>query len=433
MDYKAKLYALQTFYAPFYAPTMNYNYTFNLKNPSDKINSSLIYLRASIKGEKKYLKYSTGEKIHTKHWSSENQFPKKLKGKSTEAIQINSVISQLSRYGETFQLICSRLEAEGSVLTADTIKAELDYHFKKNAVAPNSFFPIFDKFLQEKKDLAKITEATIWRYENIKMVLENFRDSAKYQLTFKSINEKFYIEFVKYSRKTLKHKDNTLGRNIGYIKTFMNWSALKKHHANYDFKTFKKPFSETDEIALSSEELETLWNFDFSQKKRLEKVRDVFVFGCATGMRYSDYSRINKSNIRDGQIFINTQKQKSNLGIPLNSYSRQVLEKYDYNLPVISEQKFREYIKEACKDVGFTEDIVKTSFRGNERIEDIKPKFKMISTHTARRTFITLSLDKGMRPDIVMSISGHKNYASFQKYIKLSKRIREEEMTKAWD
>lgn len=411
---------------------MNYSYTFNLKNPNgDK--HSLIYLRASIKGEKKYLKYSTGEKILPKYWSSENQFPIKISGRSTEAVQINSVINQLSRYGEIFQLVCSRLEAEDVVLNADIIKAELDYQFKKSTSAPNSFFPIFDKFIQEKKDLGKITNGTIWRYENIKAVLENFSTEKKYQLTFKSINENFYVEFVNYSRQTLKHKDNTLGRNIGFIKTFMNWSALKKHHANYDFKAFEKPSSETDEIALSIEELEILWNFDFSKTKRWEKVRDVFVFGCATGMRYSDYSRINKSNIRDGQIFINTQKQKSNLGIPLNKYSRQVLEKYDYELPLVSPQKFRDYIKEVCEKVGFTEDIIKTSFRGNERIEEKIPKYKMISTHTARRTFITLSLEKGMRPDIIMSITGHKSYSSFKKYIKLSKRIREEEMTKAWD
>jgi len=411
---------------------MNYNYTFNLKTPNgDK--PSLIYLRASIKGEKKYLKYSTGENILRKNWSSENQFPIKLKGKSTEAIQINSVINQLSRYAETFQLICSRLEAENVTLKADLIKSELDYHFKKSAVAPNSFFSIFDKFLDEKKNLGKITKGTIWRYENIKKVLKNFSKEKNYHLTFKSINENFYVEFVNYSRKTLKHKDNTLGRNIGFIKTFMNWSVLKKYHTNYDFKVFEKPSSETDEIALSSEELDKLWNFDFSKTKRWEKVRDVFVLGCATGMRYTDYSRINKSNMRDGQIFINTQKQKSNLGIPLNKYSRQVLEKYNYNLPIISPQKFRDYIKEVCMKVGFKEDIVKTSFRGNQRIEEIIPKYKMISTHTARRTFISLSLEKGMRPDIIMSITGHKSYSSFKKYIKLSKRIREEEMIKAWD
>lgn len=212
----------------------------------------------------------------------------------------------------------------------------------------------------------------------------------------------------------------------------MNWAANKKLHRNFDFKNFEKTSSETDEVALSMTELEELFQFDF-KNKRLEQVRDVFVFGCTTGMRYSDYSRIGKENIRNGQIVINTVKQKSNLGIPLNKYSTTILEKYDYALPLISAQKFREYIKEACKKAGFNESIIKTSFIGNERIEETIPKYRMISTHTARRTFITLSLEKGMRPDIVMSITGHKSYSSFKKYIKLSKKIREDEMSKAWN
>lgn len=410
---------------------MSYPYTFNLKDTKSK-NPTLIYLRARIKSEGKYLKYSTGEKILPKNWDSENQWPIKLKGKSQEAVRINSVINQIGRYGEEFQKICTKLEAQNIDFSVQMIKAELDYEFKKSTSAPNSFFVVFDSFIQEKKDLGMITGGTIARYENIKTLLERFSQERSYNINFNTINENFYVKWVNFSRQVLKHKNNTLGRNIGFIKTFMNWSLKKKYHFNYEFKDFKKTSSDTDEIALSVEELEHLYNFDFSQKLRLEKVRDVFVFGCATGLRYSDYSRINKTNIRNGQIFINTQKQKSNLGVPLNKYSRNILEKYEYDLPVISPQKFREYIKEACEMAGMDDTVVKTSFIGNKRIEQNIKRHDMISTHTARRTFITISLEKGMRPDIVMSITGHKSYSSFKKYIKLSDKVREQEMANAW-
>ncbi|MCH2488575.1 MAG: site-specific integrase [Flavobacteriales bacterium] len=408
---------------------MNYSYTFNLKEPkADR--PTPIFLRASI-SDGRYLKYSTGEKIHPKHWNFEDQFPIKLRGRSTLAIQINSTIMQLSRYAEKFQLICAKLDSQGIPLSVELIKKELDYEFKKVAKSPNSFFSIYENFLKEKHDLGKVTPQTVQRYKNIKEILLEFSQVSKYKLNFDSINDDFYVKFVKYSRETLRHKNNTLGRNIGFIKTFMNWAVLKKHHRNLDFKNFEKPSSETDEVALTFAELNKLYTHNF-KSNRLRKVVDVFIFGCTTGMRYSDYSRIKKSNIRDGQIYINTTKQKSNLGIPLNKYSKEILEKYEFNLPIISPQKFREYIKEACKKAGLTELLVKTSFIGNQRIEKEIPKYKMISTHTARRTFITLSLEQGMRPDIVMSITGHKSYSSFKKYIKLSKRIREEEMQKAW-
>lgn len=410
---------------------MNYSYTFNLKEPNSK-QETLIYLRARIKNENKYLKYSTGEKINPKHWDFESQFPRKLPGRSSKAIQVNAVIRQLSRYEEAFQLICAKLEADDTDPTVSLIKSELDYKFKKSSSSPNAFMGVYDAFLNEKKELGKITEGTLRRYINMQAVLNEFSNVTGYKLTFHSINKTFYVKFVNYSRKILRHKNNTLGRNIGFIKTFMNWAARNKYHRNFDFKDFEKPSSETDEVALSMTELEELYQFDF-KNKRLEQVRDVFIFGCTTGMRYSDYSRVGKGNIRNGQIVINTRKQKSNIGVPLNKYSKTILEKYDYDLPIISPQKFRDYIKEACEQVGFTAPIQKTSFIGNERIEESIPKYKMISTHTARRTFITLSLEKGMRPDIVMSITGHKSYSSFKKYIKLSKRIREEEMNKAWN
>lgn len=411
---------------------MLYSYTFNLKNPKAD-GPTLIYLRANIRAEGKYLKYSTGESIHPKDWDNKKKFPIKVKGRSALAVKINSIINQLTRYEDQFQLICNRIESQGDIITVKLLKQELDYEFKKSSVNSKSFFPVFELFIKEKKDLGKITNGTINRYENIKAVLQEFSNKSKYKLTFSTINNDFYVQFIKHSRLVLSHKNNTLGRNIGFIQTFMNWAANNNHHKNFDFKKFEKPKSETDEIALSFEEVEHLYTFDLSARKSLERVKDVFVFGCATGMRYSDYSKIKKENINNGQIFINSKKQKNNLGIPLNNFSKSILEKYDYNLPVISPQKFRQYIKEACKIAGFTNDTLKTTFIGKERIEEVIPKYNRISTHTARRTFITISLDKGMRPEIVMSITGHKSYSSFKKYIKLSNYSRQEAMIKTWN
>lgn len=410
---------------------MNYPHTFNLKNPKSK-DATLIYLRASIKGEGKYLKYSTGEKIKPSQWDFENQFPIRIKGRTAEAVHVNSVIKQLTRYSEAFQLACNKIIAMGDTLSVDLIKDELDFEFKKERSKGGSFFSIYDQFIAEKKSIGQISNATIIKYENMKAILKKFSEQETFKLTFTRMNDDFYIEFVKFCRTKLEHKDNTLGRNIGFLKTFLNWAIKRGYHHNYAFKDFHKPSQDTDEIALSFKELNHLWNFQF-KTKRLEKVRDVFVFGCATGMRYSDYSKISKKNIRDGQIFINTQKQKTNLGIPLNQYSKAVLEKYDYKLPLISPQKFRRYLKEACGEAGFKDPVYKTSFIGSKRTETKYEKYEIISSHTARRTFITLSLEKGMRPDIVMSITGHKSYSSFKKYIKLSKSIREEEMAKAWN
>lgn len=410
---------------------MIYSHTFNLKNPKSKTNT-LIYIRANIKSDGKYLKYSTGESISPVHWDNSRKFPVKLSGRTSEAVKINSIIKQLSRYSEAFQTICAKIEMREETLSVAAIRKELDIEFKKSTKKSNSFYAIFDLFIQEKIDIGKISTGAIKNYKNIINVLQNFTSETGYKITFSSINNDFYVAYVKYSRNILKHQNNTLGKYIGFIQSFMNWAALNNYHKNYDFKQFEKPKSETDEIALSKEELEELYNYDFSFKKSLERVRDVFIFGCTTGMRYSDYSVITKNHIRDNQIFLNSKKQKNNLGIPLNKYSTAILEKYNYSLPIISDQKFRDYLKIACKEVGFDEMTIKTTYIGNKR-KDVKiPKYKRISTHTARRTFITLSLENGMRQDIVMSITGHKSLTHFMKYIKLTSKSREDAMTKVW-
>ena len=92
-------------------------------------------------------------------------------------------------------------------------------------------------------------------------------------------------------------------------------------------------------------EVKRMYAFDLNENKRLERVRDVFILGCLTGMRYSDYKRIKRENIINDVIRMREVKDKSKtLEIPLSSWAKEILEKYNYYLPVISEQKFREYI-----------------------------------------------------------------------------------------
>lgn len=410
---------------------MSYAFTFNLKEPnSDK--QTLIFLRARIKNDNKYLKYSTGEKINTKFWDKNTSLPLPLSGKTKEAIEIRQISNQLMRYSEEFTRICTSLEYMNIPIGMDIVIEELDKVFKKTQSTKNNFFNTIDTYVNEKKAFGQWGNASIEKYTTLSKLLREFQDMEKYQLSFNSINQKFYILFVQFCREKKKHKDNTLGRYIGFFKTFMRWAEVNKFHTNNTYNSFEKMSSETYEIALSSDELEKLIQHDFSENKKLERVRDVFVFGCTTGMRYSDYSKVSRDHVRNDIIYINTKKQKDNLEIPLNSISKSILEKYEYNLPLISDQKFRDYIKLACGEVGFTENVIKTSYIGAKRIDDIKPKNKLIGTHTARRTFITLSLEKGMRPEVVMSISGHKDYKSFKKYIKLSQRVKHDEMQNAW-
>lgn len=409
------------------------NHTFNLKDPSSK-NESLIFLRARFPDEAKYLKYSTGETIHPKYWDKNTRQPKVKSGRTNEAVALREISTQLNRYSNEFDRAVSELKLHDMPITIEAVKYKLDVIFKKQ-VQKKSFFDVYDLFIEERKQLNKVSSSALEKDKRIKEMLQTFMKETGFSVTFNRMNKHFYIRFAKYCReeRKVKLKNNTLGKYFGFLKTFLRWALENRFHNNDDFKKWENISSDTYEVALSNQELEDMCALDYSKNKRLEKVRDVFVFGCTTGMRYSDYSKIDRSKVEDDHIIVNLQKGKNYITIPLNKYSRTILEKYEYNLPIISDQKFREYIKEVAEDAKMTQEVTKVSFIGSERTEVKYKKYKLVSSHTARRTFITLSLEKGMRPEIVMSITGHKDYKSFQKYIKLSQRVKADEMSKAWN
>lgn len=396
--------------------------SFHLKSPKgDK--ESLIYFSAYFKNESKKLIYSTGETITPKEWNFKNRMPNDLSGRTTRADNHRAINMQLNRYTDFYIKIINRYIHAEQEITVENIRNEFDKEFKKTKTGSRDFFAVYDKFMTEKindkTDKANST-STIKRYEYNKKLLQDFEESKDVKLNFNQIDKKFYNTFINYCTNTKNHSTNTLSRNIGLFKTFMNWAVLNRYTYKLDFQEFKNIKKEiTDEVALSKEQVVEIFNFDFSNNQRLERVRDLFVFGCFTGMRYSNYSKIKKNDIIDSHIKVRDVKDnRKQLNIPLNDYSSYLLKKYDYRLPEISNQKFNEYIKEVIKIVGYTENIKKTSKLGNEIIETVTSFYERISSHTARRSFITIMKTDKIPDKIIMGFTGHKSLEVFNQYYK---------------
>ena len=349
--------------------------------------------------------------------------PNDLSGRTTRADNHRAINMQLNRYTDFYIKIINRYIHAEQEITVENIRNEFDKEFKKTKTGSRDFFAVYDKFMTEKindkTDKANST-STIKRYEYNKKLLQDFEESKDVKLNFNQIDKKFYNTFINYCTNTKNHSTNTLSRNIGLFKTFMNWAVLNRYTYKLDFQEFKNIKKEiTDEVALSKEQVVEIFNFDFSNNQRLERVRDLFVFGCFTGMRYSNYSKIKKNDIIDSHIKVRDVKDnRKQLNIPLNDYSSYLLKKYDYRLPEISNQKFNVYIKEVIKIVGYTENIKKTSKLGNEIIETVTPFYERISSHTARRSFITIMKTEKVPDKIIMGFTGHKSLEVFNQYYK---------------
>ena len=407
-------------------------YTFKLKEPnSDK--DTLILFSCFFKDENKKFIFSTGEKIHPKNWDAENKFPYtigKNKSKFAESIKM-----QLNRYSDLMLGTESLYKRINEDFTSKTLRKVFEEEFKITPSGKNIFFDAYDEFTADRIKSKAWGSSTIKRYGNIKNHLKNFEIAKKFPLTFSKIDKSFHLEFTCYCMDELGHINNTYSRNLGLFKTFMFWAKKNKFTYNDAFIDFKKVDRViTNQIALTIEDLNKLMNHDF-KSNRLEKVRDVFVFACVTGMRFGELSLITRSNVTDNYIILKEEKDETKEAreIPLTSISRYILIKYDYNLPLIANQKHNEYIKEVFAELEYTNKVQKVTTKGKVNIKEEMIFKDRISTHTARRTFITMMKRQGKSDKLIASITGHNDMKTLNQYYQISEPEKKEAMDEVFN
>lgn len=399
--------------------------TFYLKEPkSDK--ESIILFSCHFKKEGKKFVYSTGERINPKYWDQKERQPiSRGKNKSPNS---GSIKVQIARYEDHFKFIRGRCIETREDFTSQILKKSFDEEFKKTPTGKNLFFDAYEEFIIQNTKEQIWKPSTLKRYRNIKNILVEFQKEKNFKLNFNSINGSFYSEFTDFCLGVKGHINNTYSRNIGLFKTFMFWAIDKGYTYNEDFKKFrKKERVITNQIALKKEDLQILMKKEFNSK-RLERVRDVFVFSCVTGLRFGELKWISKNNIIDGSLHLKEEKgaEKEIRTIPLNDFAMFILRKYDFDLPLIANQKHNDYIKEVFKESGYTSTVEKVTTRGKEVIRETMPFYDRISTHTARRTFITLMKREGKSDKLISKITGHKDMKTLNQYYQVDDEAKRE-------
>lgn len=407
---------------------------FYLKRPdSDK--ETVIYFLMNYgaytvlpSGKKKYLplKYYTTESVLPQAWDIQKGEPlaPTAKNKRVNMVEYKELKAELERIEAVAKDTYRRLENDGVEITSERLTLELDKIFKdKKEVkieASKDLLCFIDDYI-EKSDKKIVTKK---QYKIVRNNISEYADLSKKKPTFEDITLDYYWGFVDF----LKHRGyspNTIGARIKGLKLFMNEAYERGLHSNLDFrlKRFSKPSEETKAIYLNENELKAIYDFDFSNNKKLDRVRDLFLIGCYTGLRFSDLSLLTTKNINEENNTINVKTQKTGkmVVIPIHAFIRQILLKYNNDLPkMLSNQKFNDYIKEVVKKVGIDEEIPIQREKDNLSYVDKVPKYELITSHTARRSFATNAYLAGIPAISIMKITGHKTEAAFMKYIKIS-------------
>lgn len=374
----------------------------------------------------KLYKYSTKLKIQKSEWDLKNQRPKKRRGKIGEPNR--KITEELNQYESYFNDLQNKYRKS---LTKEKVRQEFDLHFHLAQVVKTlTYSDYFHIYIEQKKESQSIKKDSWQKYTRIHTAILEMQKINKTTYYLHSFDKAFFNSFIAYLRGKKEISDNTLRRKLGFFKSFLNWCLSSGYTTNVAFKGITVKPRETFHVSLSDKELETLAKLELEEP--LAYYRDLFLIGCYSGQRYSDYKRINKKYVEGNSIVIRAKKTGQFSYIPLTPKLKNILDKYDWQLRFISSQKFNKNIQKICKIAGFEEIIQVDKFYGNKKISEDIPKYKLIGSHTARRTFITLSSQKGVPPALIMQSTGIKSFKTLSNYIKVDKDKLNEEMFKAW-
>ena len=388
-----------------------------------------IRMRVSFASQR--IEFTTGYRIDVAKWDGDKQRGKngctnKLKQSASE---INAAL--LGYYTE-LQEIFKRFEVAETMPSPAEVKEAFNNRHGQNEKTelasadtsnePSNFYEAFDDFVRVCGRQNDWTHSTFEKLATVKNHLKNFRS----ELSFEFFDEEGLTEYVQYLREVKEMRNSTIGKQLNFLKWFLRWSFKQGRHSNNAYDTFKPKLKDTQKkiIFLTWEELNRLREFKIPPTKQaLERVRDVFLFQCFTGLHYSDVFNLRRNDIKGDYIEVTTVKTSDSLIIELNDHSRAmaILEKYkdvefenDKALPVITNQKMNDYLKELAELAEINEPVRQTNYKGNERIDEVTPKYALLGTHAGRRTFICNALALGIPPQVVMKWTGHSDYKAMK-------------------
>jgi integrase len=435
-----------------------------------------IYASCRLLKGKEQLVYSTGYKILPKYWDFEKTKVKNVTHVSNKD-EINTYLSNLRElinkaveiYGELVEPLNKNLlkefldksvesyktkkDSEEPIkigkyalnryaLTSDDLEATISNFLTPQPEAQTklSLFEYIEQFIHEAETGYRLIDGvkryavrSIQRYRSTQKLLTDFQATYSRNLDFETVDLTFYKDFSSYMVTVKDYAPETMGKHITALKTFLREATEEGINQNLDYqkKTFKvvsKSNEESVNIALNEDELLEMYQLDLSANQRLERVRDLFIIGANTGLRFSDFTDIKPENIREDKqgayLEIIQFKTKRKVVIPIDSTVKTILQKYDNVLPeAVSNQKFNDYIKEVAQLCTSLQGMEFLSYvKGGKNIEENVERWKMISSHTARRSMATNAYERGTPVLSIMAITSHSTEKAFMAYIKTSKR-----------
>lgn len=420
-----------------------------------KVTTIYLYIRFYKDGEseRSTYKFRTPYKVFPKDWNKTDDC---LKSSAAGQTKINAALQNIK---SGVMILWADANIEKMDLTIvdlnQKIKSILD-KFKTETTeikikdSSSEFQKAFEAYKKYLHNTKRRTTSTINKYNNTKRLLDFYSYHTGKVISFETLDFNFYSDFVTYlydnehdvpqsmdkrQRGKIKMKTNSVYKIIKTLKGFLKHSQIHGVTKEMHYQQFTVISEDVEKIALTKNDLELLKNVDLSEYPKLDATRDFFLFTCYTGQRYNDVASIQWDDIK-GKDWQNADKKTSDKRlVKLLPEALMILNKYKKSMlpiPRISNPELNKDIKIVARMAGLTEKIKITEIIRGEKVSNISAKCDLITSHTARRTFITLAAKNGMRQEIGMKMTGHKDSRTYQKYNKISPEMIEEELYKAF-
>lgn len=413
----------------------NIKFLLHKRKPGETTNLG-IRMRVTLKGERPF-DFPLGRKVDLDKWDADAE---RVVADAINATEINRTIEE---YKSLINEVFARYELlEKRVPTPQEVKDLFNDMIGKVSLFDASgnldLWNVFDLFTGQVGEKNQWTPSTFQKFRTLRHHLKLFCPT----LSFPSITEEKLQDLVAYYYKK-DFRNTTISKQLAFLRWFLRWAAQKGYYNGDLHDTFKPKLKgisvdSKEIIYLSQEEVKQLQDFQFQPiQEALERVRDVFLFQCFTGLRYSDVAKLRRSDVKKGIVHVVTKKTVDGLRIELNKHSQAILDKYkdcifpgDKVLPVISNEKMNVHLKTLGQVVGLDEPTRIVYFKGNKRYEEVYPKWYLLTTHVARRTFVVTALQLGIPVEVIMRWTGHSNFEAMKPYAKIVDELKEKSMSK---
>ncbi len=401
---------------------------FNLRSPnSDKslIRLVVFYGAFTIQNGKKVsnpLRVSLPWKISPAHWDKKKQ---QVSPKEDGHQIVNQMLQQLEAKIREYEIRC---QIDGKEVDRGSLTEIIDGIINPR---PKSETPIYfaDALAQLihasetgtrlKPNGDRLSEGTLRAYKNTLWHLENFEEWRGKSVRLAELNKEFGESLKEYfNYQDIAH--NTKTRLMRILITGYHFALEKEWMEESDFPKARINEIQTDAIALSQDEVDTIYHLNLAGDPALDEARDLLITGIWTLMRFSDYSKLEDYNIKGNIIKSNTTKTDAQVHLPIHWQLQKIIDKHGGKLPRLSSLTvFNRQVKEVAQKAGITQKEEVRVYKGGKKTKEIVSRHTLVSSHTARRTGATLLYLDGVPKKQIMMLTGHKKEDTFDKYIRI--------------